>query len=542
MMQKRTLKFYTALILIFTALLIRVYTVMRSDSGMSVLSSGRHYSVRLTAQRGDIVDRSGVSMLADGTDTYAVCMPPLKGGSYAIKRLAEASSKSEKQIADLNSGGLPFALRVNDCDLRLENVALLELPRRAPSDGVAAHILGYTDADGRGVCGIERSFEEYLSSAENICASVTVSARGKELTDAALSNNGTGAKNSVRLTLDKGISLAARRAFDAVAENSCGAVVVMDVHAGDLLACESFPSYSPSGIAAALTAENAPLLNRTLHAYNIGSAFKIVTAAAILESGMDDITHNCRGYIHVGGRDVSCHNENGHGQEDLASAFADSCNPYFITAALKVGGDAMHGTAERLGIGRAYKLADGLVSDSGVLTERNTLCVPAALANFCIGQGDLMVTPIQAAVMVSAVANGGMRPVPRLVSALADEYGATSEVFDSAEPERVLSPQVAERLRQFMINTVENGTGKSAKPSCGGAGGKTATAQTGSFKDGARINNAWFVGFYPAEQPKYAIVVLCENGNSGSRNAAPVFKTVCDYLSVLEDLQSPQSP
>lgn len=541
MMQKRTLKFYTALILIFTVLLIRIYTVMRSDSGMTVLSSGRHYSVRLTSQRGDIVDRSGLSLLEGGTDTYAVCMPPLKGGSYAIKRLAEASGKSEKQITDLNSGGLPFALRVNDRDLRLENVALLELPRRAPSDCVAAHILGYTDADGAGVCGTERAFEEYLSGDESICASVTISARGKELTGVALSNNGTGAKNSVMLTLDKGISLAARRAFNAVEENECGAVVVMDVHTGDLLACESFPSYDPGNIAAALSAENAPLLNRTLRAFNIGSAFKIISAAAILESGMDDITYNCRGYIHVGGRDVSCHNENGHGQENLASAFADSCNPYFITAALKVGKDALHDTAERLGIGRAYKLADGLVSESGTLTEKSALTVSAALANFCIGQGDLMVTPIQAAVMVSTVANGGMRPVPRLVSALLDEFGAASEVFDGAEPERVLSPQVAARLREFMINTIENGTGKSAMPTRGGAGGKTATAQTGSFSDGVRINNTWFVGFYPSDEPKYAIVVLCENGSSGSRNAAPVFKTVCDYLSVL-DLQSPQTP
>lgn len=528
-MKKRTVKFYAALILIFTALLTRVFFVMRGDDGLAVLSSGRRYSVALTSLRGDIRDRRGASLLDGETDVYAVCAPPLKS-EYAAAILAEAAGVSAAKVEKLASAGMPFALKISDRDLRLENVALLEVPRRFPSDGVAAHIVGYVSGEGKGVSGIERAFDSVLAGGGCVNASVTVSARGRELTGAALSREGDGGRSAVALTIDKNLSLMARAAFCSVEGNKCGAVVVMDVHNGDLLACESFPDYDPNDVAKSLTDADAPLLNRAFAAFNVGSAFKIVTAAAVLEAGLGGFVHTCRGYVHVGGRDVSCHKEDGHGREDLAAAFANSCNPYFIKAALAVGADGLHDVAERFGIGRAYRLADGMVSDGGNLTEKSALAASAAIANFSIGQGDLMVTPVQAAVMVSVAANGGMRVTPRLVAAVLDDAGDVTEAFDSAEPDRVISADIAERLRALMINAVENGTGAAAKPKSGGAGGKTATAQTGSFSDGERVNNAWFVGFWPAESPQYAIVVMCENGSSGSRNAAPVFRMICDYL------------
>lgn len=530
-MKKRTLKFYAALILIFTALTVRVFFVMRGDDGLAVLSTGRRYSVKLTEQRGDILDRNGASLVDGESDVYAVCVPPLKS-EYAVKRLAEAAGVSPGRVTKAAESGMPFAFKVSDRDLRLENVALLEVPRRFPSDGVAAHIVGYVNGDGKGVSGVERAFDGVLAGGGSVNASVTVSARGRELTGAAVSRGGDGGRKAVALTIDKNLSLMARAAFCSVEGNERGAVVVMDVSNGDLLACESFPDYDPNGVAESLNDADAPLLNRAFAAFSVGSAFKIVTAASIIEAGLDGFVYTCRGYVHVGGRDVSCHKGDGHGRVGLAAAFAGSCNPYFIKAALNVGADGLYGAAARFGIGRAYRLADGMVTDAGRLTEKSSLAASAAVANFSIGQGDLMVTPVQAAVMISVAANGGLRPTPRLVTAIRDESGDVVEAFDSADPVRVISAEVAERLRKLMVNAVENGTGAAAKPKTGGAGGKTATAQTGSFsEDGTRVNNAWFAGFYPAESPRYAIVVICENGSSGSRSAAPVFKLICDYLS-----------
>ncbi len=135
-MKKRTLKFYAALILIFTALTVRVFFVMRGDDGLAVLSTGRRYSVKLTEQRGDILDRNGASLVDGESDVYAVCVPPLKS-EYAVKRLAEAAGVSPGRVTKAAESGMPFAFKVSDRDLRLENIALLEVPRRFPSDGVA---------------------------------------------------------------------------------------------------------------------------------------------------------------------------------------------------------------------------------------------------------------------------------------------------------------------------------------------------------------------------------------------------------------------
>lgn len=537
MIKKRSLKIYTAFILILSALILRLFTLTDSSSKAASLSRGQRYSVPLSVQRGNILDRNDVSLLDGDNDIFAVCLPPLKGGSYAAERLSECSSLSPEKINKLITANLPFAVKVNDANLRLENVALLEVSRRFPRDGVAAHLIGYTsDGGSKGVCGLEAAFDNILRCETSLFASLDVAPRTHELLSASLTQNGSGDMGGIKLTLDKRMSQFARWFFEGVEANECGAVVVMDANNGDLFVCESFPAYDPNNVANYLNSPNAPLMNRAFSSFNLGSAFKIVTAAAIIENHAEDFTHNCRGYVHVGMKDVACHNGNGHGNETLSSAFADSCNPYFIKAALSLGREPVFDAARRFGFGIAYRFADGLASAPGSLPEANSLAASAALANFSIGQGELMATPIQVALMVSAVANGGVRPVPRLVESVFDADGDTCEVFDTKNGERVISAETAKTLRELMVNAVENGTGKNAKPKIGGAGGKTATAQTGSFIDGKRKNNAWFAGFFPADNPKYTIVVLAENGTSGSVNAAPVFKKLCDYLSDLEQL------
>ena len=147
-----------------------------------------------------------------------------------------------------------------------------------------------------------------------------------------------------------------------------------------------------------------------------------------------------------------------------------------------------------------------------------------------MGEGSLMVTPVQVACMVSAVANGGMLPTARLVKGIYDGSKMVTE-YPGAVPGRVISAQIAQQVSSFMIKTVDEGTGMPAKPTYGGAGGKTATAETGWIQNGKTINQAWFAGFYPAASPKYAIVAMCENGKAGGADAGPVFKYIADSLS-----------
>ncbi|HEX2937617.1 MAG TPA: penicillin-binding transpeptidase domain-containing protein [Ruminiclostridium sp.] len=186
--------------------------------------------------------------------------------------------------------------------------------------------------------------------------------------------------------------------------------------------------------------------------------------------------------------------------------------------------------AKRLGFGRQTVFAPGLSADAGTLPTSTELKAPAAVANFSMGEGNLMVTPVQVACMVSMVANGGMLPTARLVKGIYDGDKMVTD-YPGAVAGRVISADIAQQIKAFMIKTVNEGTGLPAKPVYGGAGGKTATAETGWLKDGKTINQAWFAGFYPADSPKYAIVAMCENGKAGGADAGPVFKYIADGLA-----------
>ena len=186
--------------------------------------------------------------------------------------------------------------------------------------------------------------------------------------------------------------------------------------------------------------------------------------------------------------------------------------------------------AENLGFGASAELAPGLFSAAGNLPGSSELSSKAALASFSFGQGKLLATPVQIAALAAAVANGGFSVTPKLVLGTTDENGKLSAA-PIYEKNRVMSEAAAKKLREMMISVVEEGSGANAKPNRGGAGGKTASAQTGQYdKDGNEIVHAWFAGFYPAEEPKYAIAVFAEGMNSGSDFAAPVFKKICDGI------------
>jgi cell division protein FtsI/penicillin-binding protein 2 len=216
----------------------------------------------------------------------------------------------------------------------------------------------------------------------------------------------------------------------------------------------------------------------------------------------------------------------------MSQGFANSCNPYFINLGLKVGGEKLLQVANLFGFGQPMIFAPGLSSDAGTLPSAQELQEPAAVGNFSMGQGNLMVTPVQVACMISAIANDGLLPTARLVKGIyTPGTGVTQN--PGAIPESIISPQIAETIKGFMIKTVNEGTGMPAKPVYGGAGGKTSTAETGWVQNGKAINEAWFAGFYPAQSPKYAIVAVCENGTAGGADAGPVFKSIADSLAPL---------
>ena len=133
---------------------------------------------------------------------------------------------------------------------------------------------------------------------------------------------------------------------------------------------------------------------------------------------------------------------------------------------------------------------------------------------------------------INAIANDGFSTDPTLV--LGEVKNGKLLSFESnPSTKKLLSKQTTDILQSLMISTVENGTGKTARPEAGGAGGKTASAETGMKENGKQVVHGWFAGFYPAENPQYSIVVLAENGKSGSISAAPVFKKIADGIAGL---------
>lgn len=196
--------------------------------------------------------------------------------------------------------------------------------------------------------------------------------------------------------------------------------------------------------------------------------------------------------------------------------------------------------AREIGFTRAAQFTDDIRTQSGTLPSDAELESDAAVANLSFGQGSLTATPIQIAQMVSTTANGGFAVTPRLVEGFTDDGKTYYEHTAAYAPSRVFSKRTSDILRETLVNNVEVGSGVKAKPTVAGvgAGGKTASAQTGIYLEPgveeSEVVHAWFAGYFPADTPKYAVVVLVEDGKSGEDTAAPIFRKIADGILVTE--------
>lgn len=376
----------------------------------------------------------------------------------------------------------------------------------------------------------------------------------------------------VRLAVDSGLQACAEEALDSRAPGMAGAVVAMDPRTGHVLAMASRPSYNPDDVASVLAKPGAPLVNRAVRPYYPGSIFKVVIAAAALSTGVrsPDSVYTDTGSIEAGGHTFSCYarERGGHGDITFQDALIHSCNTSFIDAAAELGAQTILDFGRALGLGdpdvaSAVRLPS---STTGVLPNSRTWTRlgPADLANLALGQSLVQITPLEAAVMMCAVANGGIACRPELVleacgpdgrrvtrattAPLADDQSQSQPESqqppesqsqpESQQPQpgpgqasgkRVLRADVAAALREMLAGVASRGTASAA---LGGmdVAGKTGTAQTGRVDgSGAPIFNAWFVGFAPVESPRLVVAVLIEGPESGATAAAPIFGDICEY-------------
>jgi len=309
-----------------------------------------------------------------------------------------------------------------------------------------------------------------------------------------------------------------------------GCVIIADAKSGKIRACVSRPDFNSDEIGKYLNDSDSPLLNRATGAYNVGSVFKPCVAAAGIESGKLSFLYNCTGSCEIVDRSFKCHNKSGHGILNLRLAIANSCNTYFYNYAFKIGKDVIYKFSRTLNFGQSLKICDGISTAKGSLPKEDSLNNIANLANFSIGQGELLLSPISMLTLYCSIANNGKYFIPSVVEGTYKD-GKYNE-YNIGKPTRVMSESTAYLLRHHLKKVLEEGTGKEAQPKKVTAAGKTATAQTGQFRGTTEICQGWFCGFFPFDNPKYVIIIFSEDTSKQKISCGKIFAEIAD--SVME--------
>lgn len=522
---------YLILILIFVMLLFRIYYVSFGDINdkTKAVAGSRSATLELYSSKGVIYDRN-LCALAGNQFAYYLVINPRGFDRENIEYVSELTGSDKDFINSKLQKETVFVLRSYFEPKPMDGVYVYEGTTRYSEQPTASHILGYLDSEGkRGLSGVEKAFDDELSafSSNTYIRYATNALRGviAGLGIEAQSDN-EDTTNGIILTIDRKLSIALEESMSRYMEK--GAAVIMDCNSGDLLAMSSLPTFDAENITEYLESDNGELINNAMSNQTVGSVFKMIIAACAIENGLADFEFECNGGISVSDRVFTCQNQKHHGKLDMKEAFAQSCNAYFIALGQLLGYDKIIETAQLFGADSSIKILKDMSSSSGILPQESGML---AVANLSIGQGSLMMSPLEIARITAVMCNGGYLVNPTLY------YGTYIDgVIDNQSgysyKSKIIDSETAALLKEMCMYCVSDGTGKSAAPAVGIAGGKTASAQTGKIgDDGKEILNTYFTGFYPADDPQYVITVFAANGESGSKTCSPVFKEMCDFIA-----------
>ncbi len=305
-----------------------------------------------------------------------------------------------------------------------------------------------------------------------------------------------------------------------------GAVVAMEPASGKVLAMVSSPGFDPGTLTenyASLAKTDGMFFPRATNwNYVPGSVFKIITAAAAVENGLEGLEYEDTGTQVIDGQEIHNYGNKVYGKLDMETAFAKSSNTYFANLADTLGGDALRKTAERFGFNREISFDIPLRQST---TLRGKLS-PTQVAAVGYGQGDTETTPLHMAMICSAIANDGVMMEPYVVQSVKRDghilYKRNQKILN-----RAVTATTAQKVGAMMVECVETGTGTGAKISGIPVAGKTGTAEVGDGKG----DHAWFVAYAPAENPAIAVAIVLENAGTTGSACAPMAKTlITEYL------------
>ena len=558
--KKKILVVFLGAALILCALIGRLVWLMIFDAEYyQKLAQDLHEREReIKAARGEIVDRNGVVLAANRTVcTISVIHSQIEDPERVIevlcseleleendvrKRVEKVSSMEKiKTNVDKETGD-----RIRDYDLAGVKVDE-DYKRYYPFDDLASRVLGFTGGDNQGIIGLEVKYEDYLKGTNGTILTVT-DARGVELDAVAEDRIEPVAGETLQVSLDYNIQAFCQQAAENVLEEKQAeavSILLMDPQNGEIYAMVNVPEFNlndPYELNTGVDEDklsdeelqeqlNQMWRNRCINdTYEPGSTFKIITASACLEEGvvsLDD-TFFCPGYRIVEDRKIRCHKVGGHGQETFVQGIQNSCNPVFMDIGLRLGSDRFYDYFEKFGL---LKLTNvDLPGEAGTIMHRKEDIGTVELATMTFGQS-FQVTPIQMAVTVSSLINGGTRVTPHVGTAVLDENGEIIDRFDYKVEKGIVSAKTSETMRMLLESVVSEGSGKNAYIEGYEIGGKTATSQTLPRSANKYISS--FIGFAPADDPQILGMVIIHDPQGvyyGGTIAAPVLRDIYDNV------------
>ncbi|MDR1240400.1 MAG: hypothetical protein LBK29_00765 [Oscillospiraceae bacterium] len=520
------------MMLFFIGYIVKIHKISIEGNFQETVANQNSYKLNVTHTRGKIYDCRGVSLVG-GKSKFLAAIVPCAKTFEVISSLVDKNSI--ESIGAKFKSVLPFIIEIPK-KVEYEGINVFEIPERYSDTAYASHIIGYLSSENRGAYGIERAFEDHLSRNGEIELRYGMNAKGEILCKDPINIKSDLKNSGVVLQIDKRIQIISEDIANKYI--SKGAVIVTEVPNCEIRACASFPSFLPNGIKHCLNDESSPLLNRALCQYNVGSIFKLVTAAAACECDLDEyFTYNCQGlFSEENNVSIHCFSGIPHGRIDVGDAISLSCNGFFVKISKKIDPKFFIKISSELGFGKPIELAPYIIASEGNLPSKEEIEDSKKMAMFSFGQGSLMASPVQISGIINAICCGGTYSKPVLVKALIGEDAQITN-FSADPPKQVFKQKTAEKLKKYMKRAVTHGTAKRGKPDLTTAGAKTSTAETGIIKNEQRVNQSWFAGFFPFEKPKYCVVVLSEDDDGGGKNCGPVFKEIADEINKMENLE-----
>lgn len=551
--------------LAFFALVVQLFSVSIWNGKDWTKKAMRQWArtTYLKAERGRITDRDG-TVLASSYTTYQVCVNPQNIQADDRERIANILStylemdydtvlgKMSKTRIRKDSDGNEVAVLLSQVKIRdqvdKEVIAQLnamqlgsgvsyyaDVKRDYPESGYYAQLLGFTNVDGDGQTGVELTYNSYLAGTD-----------GYIKTDTDRDNNPVpgGEEEYIRPIAGGSVTLTTNTGLQAILENALMEActvnnantaygVLISPKTGEIYAEGSYPTFDSS----APPRSDAKLLlelsrNRIVtDTYEPGSTFKVVTLAAALDTGAIGMNtgFKCTGSLLVKGERIKCWKKGGHGAETLAEAVANSCNPAFMSMALRMGLDTFYDYIYRFGFNDPT--GSGIMGETTGSVMHKKYVRDADLARIGFGQS-VSCTGMQLTMAFTAAINGGELLKPYIVSEITDSEGRVVETNGRTVVRRVISPETSALMRQLLENVVENGSGKNAQVYGYTVGGKTGTSQ--KYEEDGSVSSTRmicsFIGFAPVSDPQFVCLIVVDEPKVpsvyGSTVAAPFVQQV----------------